>query len=639
MTANRKQIIFEGREVGLSETMKKIQRDAENLTSSIYKNYNANIKSSKEFIENLNKEAELQQKLQRVSTQDRRYEILEKHKQALEEINKKEEERYNRLVSRGVGRDDARQQAEDYGKDLKRVADTQKREDLSFLSEQAKEQRTTNELLKTLIEQNNLQWEQEVREDREGVKRFIDTAKRTGIENLSDEDKAKVAFQQALISEQDTGGQRGRNVFTDIIGAQLVRDLGGIIGQMPNARDAFDLVPGITRMTGAGLGAGAGALAGATVLNPAGGASVGAEIGQRAGEVAGNALARFFNEREQLESASLRARAVTGIDFGDDFAGVDFTRFGSTRAQSAQILQQMARASGSTVNDLEAMLGTETGFGIEQGTLMGAARGTRRTGGDFGQEIRNLIGVAEQQGIDRVLLNDFIANQNQMVMSLGSMVENVDPRNMAAIMLELNQLGGGFSVQDPRSQGFIGSLQGGLTNVNDFGRAQNLSVLRGMDPSAGLLDLLEMEEQGLGGERGREFLSGTIEQFERMFGGNEDLMVLALRSRFPGIPIADLRRLARGEDVIGSMRTEDMDAMVDVTGQDNVSRRAIMSAEVSDAFATGAIEGMEAINDQMAGLFSQAFQKAMIDVDVEDMFKRTASKFKMGVRNLFKGTE
>jgi hypothetical protein len=137
----------------------------------------------------------------------------------------------------------------------------------------------------------------------------------------------------------------------------------------------------------------------------------------------------------------------------------------------------------------------------------------------------------------------------------------------------------------------------------------NLSTLRGMSPGSSLLDLLEMQEQGLGGERGREFLKETVGQYNKMFG-DEDLTVLALRSRFPGIPISDLRRLARGEDVIGSMDVNKMTQGVDLQGEDNVSMRAQLTAAVKDAYVVGPIEGMKEVESQFVEYFSKVFIEA-----------------------------
>jgi hypothetical protein len=387
---------------------------------------------------------------------------------------------------------------------------------------------------------------------------------------------------------------------------------------MPNAADAFDLLPGIMRMGGMVTAAGLGAAAGSIFLNPVGGATVGAEFGKQASDFASAAMMRHFNNLEQLERSSFGYRAITGVYPGMENS---FSRFGMSQAEGLQTAQQMARATGSGFNDVYSLIGAQTGYGIEQGGLMSLARSSRRTGGEAGSELRNLLGIAESSGIDRVLFSELVQNQAQLIDSIGNMTEKVDPRNMTALMLELNNISGGsgaFSMRDPRTMGMINSLQGGLTSPNEFGRAMNLNTLRQMSPNASLLDLLEQEEQGLGGANGREFLKNTVSQYTDMFG-DEDLAILALRSRFPGIPIADLRKMVRGQDVLGSMETGEMTQQADVEGQGNVAMRAQLQAAVTDAFATGPIEGLKKVEEQLGDVFARVFELASKKVNFNEI--------------------
>lgn len=618
----RKKIVFEGQDIGLSSTMQKLQRQAEQMSSSIFEGQSKTLRSSKELNDALNLEISSRDRLSRIANSDKRAKIAEDYSKKLDEISRKEQAMAENLRRKGLSDEDIDKRISEQFGEQRSAADVVYKDSLNNVKKLSEEQKTTNLILRELVDQQKLQWEQEITQDRRGVEKFLQQAN-YDIDSLSPEERMKVRYQEALLSEQSKETGNVRSVLTDIIGAGLIRDLGGIFGQMPNARDAFDLIPGLARMGGAGIGAaggaGIGAIAGSLSLTPdpgkgaIQGAALGAEFGQRAGEIAGNALARHFEERENLDRSSLRFSASGGFGMGGSYS-----RYGTTMSEAFQIAQEMIRSSGTGGADVSSLLGAEAGFGLDRGSLMGLVRGTRRTGGDFGSEISNLLGIAESQGIDRVLFSDLIENQNNLIQTLGAMVDTVDPKNTAAIIMELNSLGGGFSLRDPRSSGFAQSLQSGLTNTNDFGRSMNLSILRRMSPNASLLDLLEMEEQGMGGERGREFLRETVGQYSQMFGDNEDLAVLSLRSRFPGIPISDLRRLVRGQDVIGSLENEDLGVTTNVTDSGFVSRRAVMSAEITDAFAIGAIEGMTRINDQMADLFRIAFERAMSDVSLED---------------------
>ena len=635
----RKKIIFEGQEIGLSQTMQKLQRQAEQMSSKVLENYTKSAKSSKDFLKTLDEEYRANQRLIQISGQDKKYQALEKYEKKFEEINRKEEVQYNKLKASGLKGPalDAEMEKASKGFDQQRQAvGTVKDASLEELKKSIEEQKKTNEILKQILNEDKNQWEQEFREDRKGVDAFLKEAKKTGLENLSVEDKAKFAFQSALASEEKPSGQGGGrgSILKDIIGAGIIRDLGAIIGQVPSARDAYDLVPGITRMSGAAIGAAGGAITGAFVLNPMAGATAGAELGQRGGEFAGNALARHFEEQENLQRARYGLKAVTGMDVGEDFS---MAKYGLTKAEFMETAKAMALQTGTGINNAEALVGVQTGYGIDQSTLMGSARTQRRTGVDFGENVKNTLGIAQNAGIDRVLFTEMIQGQTELINSIGAMTTKVDPRNIMALTLEMNKIGGGFSLQDPRSTGFINTLNQGLTSPNEFGKAMNLSVLRNMDPNASILDLLEAEEQGLGGKKGREMLKGTVEQFTTMFG-DDDLAVLALRSRFPGIPISDLKRMVKNKDFIDSMDTETMTQEADVYDQGNVAMRQQLMATVTDSFSKGALDGLMAIEGQMEDMFARVFQEAAKKIDLDKMINDALNFVKMP-RNPFKDEE
>lgn len=627
-----KKILFEGQDVSLGPTMQKLQRQAETMHQRNLEGISKEVSSTKELKKQLEEQISLSERKARIVGKNINLEIQEEYKKRKELAERLEREEEERLRKKGVRGSALQTQMETYRRDVTEprllaaqdIRSTREEE----LRNQTEEQKTTNLLLREILNQDTKQWEQEVQLDRRNVERFVQQARKAGFDTLPPEQRAKALFQQALLAENQGGGRGGgMSVLKDILGAGLIRDFGSIIGQMPGARDAFDLIPGLTRISGgllgAGVGAGAGAVAGLASVTPdpgkgaIAGATLGGEVGQRAGEIAGSALSRFFNERENLERSTLGFRAVTGMNVNSSTVP-RVNQFGFSTSEAFQIAKEMALRSGSSENDVMSLLGAETGFGIDRGALMSFSGTRRRTGQAFGGSLSSLLGRAESGGVDRVLFNELIQNQTQLINVLGNMSDTVNPENIASVILEMNKIGGGFSVRDPRSMGFIQSLQGGLTSPNEFGRAMNLSVLRNINPNASLLDLLSMEEQGLGGESGREFLRGTVNQFSKMFG-DEDLTVLALRSRFPGIPISDLRRLARGENIIGTMESSGETA--DLQGQGNVSTRAIMQATVTDAFATGAIEGMQAVEQQMTGLFTKVFEEAMKNVDLTETIK------------------
>jgi len=606
MSTTNKRILFEGQDVSMSSTMRKLMTTAEEMHRKNLEGVSKEITSSKELQKQLEEEIRQREKSQKLVGRNEMLRIQEEYRERKRMIEALEREEEQRLSKKGLRGRDLEQAMSTYRTEVSErkasVYEDIRSDKEQQLRQQVEEQKTTNDLLRQILDQDTKQWEQEVREDKKNVERFVQQARKSGFDNLSPEQRAKALFQQALLAEgkQNTGKL---SVLKDILGAGMIRDFGQILGQMPSARDGLDLVSGGFRMGGGALGGAIGGLA-----RGQRGAVIGAEIGQTILGVAGNAMTRFFAEQEEAQRGRLGVKAVTGFDFGSDtIPGI--TKFGVSSGEAFNVAREMALRSGSGTNNIFDLIGAETGFGLDRSSLMGFAGTRRRTGRGFGESLSNLLGTAQSGGIDRVLFNELVQNQTQLINSLGNMTEKVDPRNITAVMMEMNRLGGGFSVSDPRSMGFIQSLQGGLTNPNEFGRAMNLSTLRGMSPGASLLDLLEMEEQGLGGASGREFLKGTVSQYNKMFG-DEDLTVLALRSRFPGIPIADLRRLARGEDVLGSTDVNQMTQGVDLQGQGNVSMRAQLTAAVKDSFVQGPLDGLIEVQDQFAGYFAKVFSLA-----------------------------
>lgn len=629
--ATRKKILFEGQDVSLSSTMQKLQDKAETASSKLLESYSKTGKKSKDLVELLKKEVESQERLAQLSSADKRYEAAEKYSRKIDEINKKEEEAQKRLDSQRLKpkeREEAEKKLSEGFEEQRSAAAVVRDDTVQKLKESLEEQKRTNQLLKQLLETDRVQWEEEVENDRKSVENFVRQTDKDGTDGMSIEEKAKYRYQKSLLEETEPQKRGGQSVLKDILGAGLIRDMGAMLGQMPNASDGYDMVAPMLRLagafSGAAIGAGVGAGAGALQTGTGGtgiglgaiqGATLGGEMGSRAAEIAGNALSRFFTERENLESASLGYKALTGKNA--TASGVN--QFGVSTAEATAIEGQMAMSSGGSKNDIRGFLGAQTGYGIDQGSLMGMVGSSRRTGGEFGKEIRNLLGTAEEEGIDRILFNDLVKGQTQLISSIGSMTEKVDPKNITALMMEMNDIGGGLSIKDPRSMGMIQSIDSGLKGGNDFNNAMDLTVLRKMKPEGSLLDLMEIKEQGLSSDDGREFLKGVLEQYKKMTG-SEDQAVLALKGRegFGNLPIQVLRDLLNDSEKIDSMDPSKMKSEAAILEQENVSRRAIMRSEVTDAFAVGAIEGMSKINDQMAGLFKKAIDKALEDIKIGD---------------------
>lgn len=622
---NKRSIVFEGKDINVSSTMKKIQEAASQSASRIQESYAKSSKSAKDYVELMNQEIEAQKKLAQAYANDKKWEANEKYKKQLEELNRQESERIRRIMSSDFS-DKAKEQystgiREKFEEERQKLSESLK-EQLASAKNFLEEQKQTNELLKYILEQDKQLWEREVSEDRQQVQRSIDAAKREGIENLSPQERAKVQYQEALLRQDSP---QKRSIISDILGAGLIRDIGGMIPQMIGARDAFDLIPGISSLMGAGTGTVSGLGIEALTLGKVDGAVIGAEIGKQAGAFAGQAAAKYFEEAEQLERSQLRFRATIGRGaFGEG----SMSAFGVSQVEANQLATELYRAAGSGNRAmLSDMLGAEFGFGLNRGDLMSRAGQLRVTGGNFGDQMRNMVGVAEAIGIPRVLFADMLRNQNQLIEMMSQTRSAVDPRNALGLMMDLNNMGGMFTVSDPRSMRMMQIMQQGLSSPSSpFQQAFGMDILRQMDPNASLVDILQMQEQGFAGDRGREFLKRTVDTYSNMFGGDVDLTTLALRQVFPGMPIEAIKNLISGRGEIGATPMDILQQEASITDRGGVSTRSVMQAEVKDAWSTGVIEGMTAASEQLGEIVSEVMNKAIKDA-TDNIYEEVTGKF------------
>lgn len=631
MSTNKK-ILFEGQDVNLSSTLQNLQRNAEKTFSSIAEKSSAQAKNSREIVSSMKEEISSAERLARISFNDRRLENAEKYKAKLDEIQLKED-RYieNSKNIPSFERDEYEQKGREKFSFERQGAKSVKEFQDEEVKNQLREQKTTNELLKEILNQEKKSWEQEVRDNKSGVKKELRSARKSGFEGSSPEERAKLSYQEKLIQEEEKG-VREPSFFADVLKANLVRDVGQAVAQIPQLKDAYDMIPAMAGLTGGLVGGGMGAAADAVSGISAFGFGlgdmnlgvIGAEMGKQAGQFAGQSALRHIQEKENLDKSILAYRAVTG----GNYAGGPTSQFGVSRAEASGVATQLKKSVGTGDEDISSFLGLEKGYGIESSLLLDRAKSTRFTGGNLKGGMTNLLGSAQDQGYERVFFNEIIQTQNDLIKTFSETNEKVDANKVTSTMLELSSLGGAFSLRDPRSSGMYGSVNQGLTNTNDFGKAMNLQVLRQLKPEGSMLDLLEMEEQGLGGEKGSDFLKGTISTHREMFGNNEDLIVLSLKQRFPNIPYQQLRRLAKGEDVLSTLE-EGTGSELDLSGQGNISTRSIMQAEISDSWAKGVVSGMDKTKDQMSEIIAEAMVEAM--KKLSDSVKGTVNNNKVKV--------
>jgi hypothetical protein len=108
------------------------------------------------------------------------------------------------------------------------------------------------------------------------------------------------------------------------------------------------------------------------------------------------------------------------------------------------------------------------------------------------------------------------------------------------ILNKFNSVGGAWSARDPRSAGYINTVQESLSNPgSDNMRALGYRILSAENPNAGTFDLRESMQKGLGSPG---YLKGVLSYIDKM-GGDSQMQMNNLSGAFPGLPLSAVRRL------------------------------------------------------------------------------------------------
>ncbi len=419
-------------------------------------------------------------------------------------------------------------------------------------------------------------------------------------DNIKEE--RKVAQQASSYREFN----KEKSVFGGVVAANLLRDLAGLIKQMPSAQTGLDLVSPMSSIAGGAAGGLTGSVIDAanikilgTGLGDTQFGPILAQLGKEAGGFFGDAITRSFKIRNEFDTAYLGFRGLTGsLASAPDLASMGFDDI-----RVAQMMTQAARASGTAKGagkGATGALGLSRGFGIEEGVTL-EALGLQRSGAGNGMtNVQRGLGIAIGEGIERTKLGDVIKGQSSLLQQFSSVstVANVAQANRT--MFEFNRMGGMFSIGDPRSLTNISNIQNDLSNPSTpFGQAANYAVLRRLSPGGGIFDLLRSQEQGL---QTPGFLSGVMGQISGL-GMSGDMQKLMLKSRLPSLSFDAIDTLFNNKDQLGSMSQGELNKMLGMgtikdQGEDFTSRIMRNQAEVTNAFKDSFIEGIAVLKDQ-----------------------------------------
>ena len=263
--------------------------------------------------------------------------------------------------------------------------------------------------------------------------------------------------------------------------------------------------------------------------------------------------------------------------------------------------------------------------------------------GQFGLERMGMGGTRSRMGKllslfgPGVRFSDALRNQSTMANLFGQSSENVDPSMINQVMYGLNQVGGGFNMQDPRFMGRVTGLQSGLSRASSpFMQAMQYSVLRGIDSNAGMFDLMKMQEKGL---QTPGYLSGVIGQISNMTGDDQTRMLM-LKRMFPELSADAVQNIYTNRDRLQGMSVEQIRKLTEDTGAQERAERFTprltkIEARIENAFISSFDKGIKTVSESFIEEMSLANKeiakrsKELAEEITPDM-KEFASKYNIG---------
>lgn len=398
-------------------------------------------------------------------------------------------------------------------------------------------------------------------------------------------------------------------IFNATLLANIVKDVLGAIGQIPNARTQLDLITPAATVAGTGLGAAAGLFMSPSM----------AALGKEGGAFVGSAFTRTLQLREQFNEADYRLRARTGRGYQDNGF---YNTLGYDDAAAAGFQERLAMARGRGGNslrwDAQTVMGLSRGYGIDESTTLSAA-GVSRAGGTNGiNNVQRGLALAISEGLDRTKFSDAIRNQTELFQQFAKNSTTTSFTDVNRTLFGFNRLGGEFGIGDTRSMGNIGAIQEGLANPGStFGQAQNYAVLRRLNPNASAWELRKMQQKGL---QTPGFLNAILQDIGGGTG-SEDFKKFQLMNRIPGLSMDAIDTLTKGGWKVDNVKGKGMLGAATILGEGMALTPRLQKdeADIADAFRRNMVDGVMTIKDKFVTEMSKGVDELVkiLDVKVE----------------------
>jgi hypothetical protein len=635
----------------LSNYIDQIQKKSDALTNSAIKSAMEQSNASKEQLKIINEQIAAVERKNRVESQAARAIALERRDEALKAHKEQIDSDKNKAYSNDKLSD----------KDLKeRITAIEGRErsgedkikgdyrdQLTVLKEQERQSKLQTSLTKDQIQTSREAAREQVKAIVSGDKTLADVYKEVG-EEANEEEKLTLSLIEDQLKEEKKKAEKEKDkdtVLGAILKSDLLKSAGNMVGGIPNAKNELDFVKPMTSMIGMAIGGALGSAidlaTGTKVLGTGVGQTqagvIGAEMGKIAGEFIGGSLERAYKGREELTNRNFALQALTGMDYGVDGFGSknnglkgtgrsnltgNLSKYGLDYSQTADLEFQLAQRQGKGSNlygGAENVVALEKGLGVSRDAIYSVIemqRSSLEGNKDFMKTISGVLKEGNKNVFkdDRTFLSEFLGKftglQRELLKSQGTVATGTT----MDLLMKFNSIGGQFDMRDPRSMGYVNSINNSLINPNtDFKKSLSYYALRQhMGTGANIADIMQEQQKGLGSETYRNSIFGLYSSmgddgtkrmaFADLVGGNVDAGTRLLRAFQSG----SLKNGGGfGKELSAGFGENDVRSLAD----SQVGQYTKSTAEIQNMFVDDVSKAVVGVGDKMKVLFGSMIEE------------------------------
>lgn len=630
----------------LSNYIDQIQKKSDNLTNSAIKSAMDQTNAAKEQLKIINEQIAAVERKNKVEAQAARSIALERRDEALKKVKDEAEAARQKVYANSntlsdkdfretVGAIDSKERSS--ANAIK--ADYQ--DQLTVLREQERQSKLQTILTKEQIQTAKEAAREQVKAITNGDKTLADVYEQVG-EEANEEEKLTLNLIEEQLQQQKKKEEKDKDkdsVFGAILKSDLLKSAGGMLGQIPNAKNELDFVKPMTSMLGMALGGALGSaidlVTGTKILGTGVGQTqmgvIGAELGKVAGEFIGGSLERAYKGREELTNRNFALQALTGLNYGVDGFGTNknglggtgrsmltgnLSKYGLDYSQTADLEYQLAQRKGGAGNlygNAENAVALEKGLGVSRDAIyqiIEMQRSSLEGNKDFLKTISGILKVGEKSIFkdDRTFLTEFIGKFTTLQRELLKTQGTVATGTTMDLLMKFNSIGGQFDAKDPRSMGLINSINNSLINPNtDFKKSLSYYALRQhMGTGANIADIIQEQQKGLASETYRNSIFSLYSSmgddgtkrlaFADLVGGNVDAGTKLLRA-FQG---GKMRNGANFGNELSAGWDEDQ---IKWLGENQVGQYTKSTAEIQNMFVDDVSKAVGLVGVKMKDLF------------------------------------